>query len=63
MIFFNPCVQGVICAKKECAGMQAVCDFGETAFFQFFSARDNLEQVREQVEVETMNAVTGGKES
>ena len=43
--------------------MQAVCDFGETAFFQFFCAGDHLEQVREQAEVETMNAVTGGKES
>jgi len=47
----------------ECAGFQAVCDFGETAFFQFFYAGDHLEQIREQAEVETMNAVTGGKES
>lgn len=35
--------QGAICVEMECAGMQAVCDFRETEFFQFFYAGDNLD--------------------
>ena len=35
--------QGAICVEMECAGMQAVCDFRGTTFFQFFYAGDNLD--------------------
>lgn len=35
--------QGAICVEMECAGMQALCDFRETEFFQFFYAGDNLD--------------------
>ena len=35
--------QGAVCVEMECAGMQAVCDFRETEFFQFFYAGDNLD--------------------
>lgn len=35
--------QGAICVEMECAGMQAMCDFRETDFFQFFYAGDNLD--------------------
>lgn len=35
--------QGAICVEMECAGMQAVCDFRKTEFFQFFYAGDNLD--------------------
>jgi len=35
--------QGAICVEMECAGMQAVCDFRGTGFFQFFYAGDNLD--------------------
>lgn len=35
--------QGAICVEMECAGMQAVCDFRGTEFFQFFYAADNLD--------------------
>ena len=35
--------QGAVCVEMECAGMQAVCDFRETDFFQFFYAGDNLD--------------------
>ena len=35
--------QGAICVEMECAGMQAVCDFRNTEFFQFFYAGDNLD--------------------
>lgn len=35
--------QGAICVEMECAGMQAVCDFRGTEFFQFFYAGDNLD--------------------
>lgn len=35
--------QGAICVEMECAGMQALCDFRETDFFQFFYAGDNLD--------------------
>lgn len=35
--------QGAICVEMECAGMQAVCDFRGTDFFQFFYAGDNLD--------------------
>lgn len=35
--------QGAICVEMECAGMQALCDFRGTEFFQFFCAGDNLD--------------------
>ncbi len=35
--------QGAICVEMECAGMQAMCDFRNTEFFQFFYAGDNLD--------------------
>lgn len=35
--------QGAICVEMECAGMQALCNFRETEFFQFFYAGDNLD--------------------
>lgn len=35
--------QGAICVEMECAGMQALCDFRGTEFFQFFYAGDNLD--------------------
>ena len=35
--------RGAICVEMECAGMQAVCDFRGTEFFQFFYAGDNLD--------------------
>lgn len=34
---------GAVCVEMECAGMQALCDFRETEFFQFFYAGDNLD--------------------
>ena len=35
--------QGAICVEMECSAMQALCDFRETEFFQFFYAGDNLD--------------------
>ncbi|MBQ9545215.1 MAG: nucleoside phosphorylase [Clostridia bacterium] len=35
--------RGAICVEMECAGMQALCDFRKTEFFQFFYAGDNLD--------------------
>ena len=35
--------QGAICVEMECAGMQALCDFRGTDFFQYFYAGDNLD--------------------
>ncbi|MCR4669172.1 MAG: nucleoside phosphorylase [Clostridia bacterium] len=35
--------QGAICVEMECAGMQALCDFRGTEFFQFFYAGDDLD--------------------
>ncbi|HBH94979.1 MAG TPA: phosphorylase [Ruminococcaceae bacterium] len=35
--------QGAICVEMECAGMQALCNFRNTDFFQFFYAGDNLD--------------------
>ena len=35
--------QGAICVEMECAGMQALCDFRGSDFFQFFYAGDNLD--------------------
>lgn len=35
--------QGAICVEMECASMQAMCDFRNTGFFQFFYAGDNLD--------------------
>lgn len=35
--------QGAVCVEMECAGMQALCDFRGTDFFQFFYAGDNLD--------------------
>lgn len=35
--------QGAVCVEMECAGMQALCDFRETDFFEFFYAGDNLD--------------------
>ena len=35
--------QGAIVVEMECAGMQALCDFRGTEFFQFFYAGDNLD--------------------
>ena len=34
---------GAICVDMECASMQAMCDFRNTEFFQFFYAGDNLD--------------------
>ncbi len=34
---------GAVCVDMECAGMQALCDFRGTDFFQFFYAADNLD--------------------
>ena len=34
---------GAVCVEMECAGMQALCDFRGTEFFQFFYAGDNLD--------------------
>ena len=35
--------QGAICVDMECASMQAMCEFRNTEFFQFFYAGDNLD--------------------
>lgn len=35
--------QGAIVVEMECAGMQAMCDFRNTEFFQFLYAADNLD--------------------
>lgn len=35
--------QGAICVEMECAGMQALCNFRGTDFFQFLYAGDNLD--------------------
>lgn len=35
--------QDALCVEMECAGMQALCDFRGTEFFQFFYAGDNLD--------------------
>ncbi|MCR5055093.1 MAG: nucleoside phosphorylase [Lachnospiraceae bacterium] len=35
--------QGAVCVEMECAGMQALCDFRNVEFFQFFYAGDNLD--------------------
>lgn len=35
--------QGAICVEMECAAMQALCDFRNVEFFQFFYAGDNLD--------------------
>lgn len=35
--------QGAVCVEMECAGMQAMCNFRGTDFFQFFYAGDNLD--------------------
>ena len=35
--------QGAIIVEMECAGMQALCDFRGTEFFQFIYAGDNLD--------------------
>lgn len=35
--------QGAICVEMECAGMQALCNFRNIDFFQFFYAGDNLD--------------------
>lgn len=34
---------GAICVEMECAAMQAMCDFRNVDFFQFFYAGDNLD--------------------
>ena len=34
---------GAICVEMECSAMQALCDFREIDFFQFFYAADNLD--------------------
>lgn len=34
---------GAVCVEMECAAMQAMCDFREIEFFQFFYAGDNLD--------------------
>lgn len=34
---------GAICVEMECAAMQAMCDFRDVEFFQFFYAGDNLD--------------------
>ena len=35
--------QGALCVEMECAGMQAMCDFRGSEFFQSFYAGDNLD--------------------
>ncbi|MDE6725921.1 MAG: nucleoside phosphorylase [Ruminiclostridium sp.] len=35
--------QDAVCVEMECAGMQALCNFRGTDFFQFFYAGDNLD--------------------
>lgn len=35
--------RGAVCVEMECAGMQAMCDFRGSEFFQFFYAGDNLD--------------------
>lgn len=35
--------QGAIIVEMECAGMQALCDFRNTEFFQYIYAGDNLD--------------------
>ena len=35
--------EGAIIVEMECAGMQALCDFRNTEFFQFIYAGDNLD--------------------
>lgn len=35
--------QGAICVEMECAGLQALCQFRNTEFFEFFYAGDNLD--------------------
>lgn len=35
--------QGAVAVEMECAGMQALCNFRRTDFFQFFYAGDNLD--------------------
>lgn len=35
--------QGAVIVEMECAGMQALCDFRGTEFFQFIYAGDNLD--------------------
>lgn len=35
--------QGALCVEMECASMQAMCDFRNVDFFQFFYAGDNLD--------------------
>lgn len=35
--------QGAICVEMECAGMQAVADFRNVDFFEFFYGGDNLD--------------------
>ena len=34
---------GAVCVERECAAMQAMCDFRGVEFFQFFYAGDNLD--------------------
>ena len=34
--------RGAVCVEMECAGMQALCDFRRTDFFQFLYAGDSL---------------------
>lgn len=35
--------RGAICVEMECSAMQALCDFRNVEFFQFFYAGDNLD--------------------
>lgn len=37
---------GAICVEMECAAMQAMCDFRQVEFFQFFYAGDNLDHTQ-----------------
>ncbi len=34
---------GAVCVEMECSAMQALCDFRDVEFFQFFYAGDNLD--------------------
>ena len=34
---------GAVCVEMECAAMQAMCDFRDVEFFQYFYAGDNLD--------------------
>lgn len=38
--------KGALCVEMECAAMQAMCDFRNVEFFQYFYAGDNLDHAQ-----------------